>query len=536
MQNTITIVYIALCAAGLPWWVAQQHLGGRSIPLVLFSCVYAGCAVICGFSLPLDAVTIASALFAVWLAASLTWSDTHKSAFELLNWLAYLMLFTAARTVNPAILALTTFPTAAIFAAIMVYRIIFRPSMHDMDKMFSFGNGNHNGAYMMIQLFVGLWLTFHLSYAFAPFVLLIAAALAMTKCKAAYAGCIAALITIACMAGLWGAVLVIAAPLITYTWLHNPFEKYSTLIKTSLYSRIFLSLDAARLILMRPVTGWGLNSYSKQLPEIDAYVMDSSFARQITDTLAMPVRNNRSHRAHNDHLEIMVELGIPGYAILVYLVSRLSFADPILLGLAVAVAVNALMFFPAREVHTAAPFWVMLAAAGTGASLTPLMLPVPAVILVCCICLAAMLKTIHIFLGQWFSEMAKHKPGIDEAQKLLFIERAIKHDPENGGYLNDAAFYYAKVNPVRAFRLAAKSLFNYDGTRVLHGTYDMFARTLNGAGQDTLMHWAEDNALRLEPGFPPAKTIKDYLAWKNKEVNENNIITLNKPLIKEVRR
>ncbi len=543
MIDIITIVYIALCAAGLPWWVARQHLGGRSIPLVLFSCLYVVYAVVFGVSVPVDGITLAAAMIALWMSASLIWTDTRQSVFELFNWLSYLTLFCAARTVPLPAIAIAVFPTACIFAAMMVYRTIFRPGMDYIDIMFSFGNGNHNGAYMLIHLFVGLWLTLNMSWYFFPFVVLIAAALIMTKCKAAWTGSALGLIILSLKTGLWPYLLVIACAGITWLYLNLTIKRYSSVLRISAYSRVFLSLNALYLIVKKPFAGWGLNSYRQKLPEMDFLVMNTPIARKIAHKIKTGIRNNRSHRVHNDHLEIMVDLGVTGYLLFVYLFAQISF-DPVMLGLFIAVAVNALFFFPLREVHTAAPFWALMGGCAVSVSpFAPIVLPVPVLIVICAICAAIMLKTVKKSLGQWYSEQAK-VAGISEETKLRYIDIALVHDPHNGGYLNDAAYYYAKVNPVKAFYYSTKSLIEYDGTRLLHAAYDQFARTLNGAGQDNIVHWAEDNALRLEPLFKPAMVIKEYLAWKSAEAvnrkktngpDTGRIITMRNPLIKGVR-
>jgi O-antigen ligase len=513
---------------------------------------YAMYAVISGVPVPMDTTTLAVALIALWLSASLIWTDTRRSVLELFNWLSYLILFTAARTVPTALIALSIFPTAAIFAALSIYRIYFRREMDVSDKMFGMGNGNHNGAFMLIYLFVGLWLTVNMSIWFAPFLILMATALILTKCKAAALSGIVSVATVLSMYGFWPHVLVALAASITWIFLFGVSITFAEVIKKSAYSRIFLSLDAIRMIIMKPFAGWGLDSYRQQLPETDAIIMTSPLARKISDKIGIGIKNNRSHRVHNDHLEILVELGITGYLLFAWLFSGITY-DPVMFGLFVAVAVNALFFFPLREVHTAAPFWVMTGTAAASSMPAALMLPVPAIIVVCAIALAIMFRTVRVFLGQWYSELAKNKPGITEDEKRSYIDIALKNDPHNGGYLNDAAFYYAKKDPVRSFGYAARSLFDYDGTRVLHGVYDLFARTLNTATADNLLHWAENNALRLEPGFPPALTIKDYLAWKGQQnqgerdlpsrsggkvqgKDHNRIITMKNHIIQGVRR
>ena len=100
-----------------------------------------------------------------------------------------------------------------------------------------------------------------------------------------------------------------------------------------LVDRMEIYLDAARRARDRILVGRGLNYY-RDLPY---------------------------GRVHNDHLEIVGEIGLIGYGLFlsIFLMSSIDvFGWATLL----AVFVSGLFFFPLREVHTAAPFWAMMGA------------------------------------------------------------------------------------------------------------------------------------------------------------------------------
>lgn len=500
---TVASIYLLLCVAGLPFWVAQQHLGGRSIPFVLMSCAYAAYAVISGAGIPMDNITLIVGCLAAWLCTSLIWSNTHKSAFELINWMSYLVLFCAARTVPMAFIALCVFFVCVMFAMVQMYSIGVKGQWHPEIAYYAFNNGNHTGAFMLGGLFAGLWLAFNLSLWLLPFVALVAAALITSKCKGAILAALAGTVGMTYASGHWwigtglSVVIFIVAFLVYCKWPHH--------VEKSFCGRIALYRAAVELIRQKPIAGWGLNSYAKELPETD------------TITLSATDENKRSHRVHNDHLEIIVEIGVIGYVLIVALFSSISY-DPGTFGLLMAFAVCACFFFPLREVHTAAPFWAVMGASA-GGTLIPVCLPPTVIILVCAIIIAVVLQTLKIFRGQWYSEMAKNKKGITHAEKLALYDIALENDPDNGGYLSDAAYLNFETDPVKAFHLMERAVVNYDGERRKHQIYDLYTRCLIKAGESRVCHWAEDRALRLEKEYDPAITVKNYLYLKERKAH-----------------
>jgi O-antigen ligase len=498
-------LYVLFCAAVIPCWIVQQHLGGRSIPFILSTCGYILYLLIAGINIPMDTITLIAGCIAVWLFMSLTWTDTAQSKFEIYNLLSCLVLFIAARTIPLVITALIVFSVGVSFAAVEITRIIKTRKFPAVDALVSFGNGNHTGAFMLVSLFVGVWLTNNLSLWFIPFVLLVAFVLIISRCKGAIIGYIVAGIATLYLVGLWQISSLILLVVVAYV-----LRRFGTIpnARTSIGGRIWLYFASIEMIIKKPLTGWGLNSYRKELPDIDAKISKSKLYEVIGKKINADM-NTCSHRVHNDHLEIMAEIGIPGYALYVYLFSSITY-DPIIFGLLIAFLIHACFFFPFREVHTAAPFWVIMGSMA-GGTISTIAIPLFVKILIACMLIAVIYQTLHKFLGQWYSEMARNRKGITEKQKLEYIEIAVAHDPYNGGYLSDAAFYYSKVDTIQAFLYASRCLFHYDGKRVKHGIWDLYARTLIAVNKIELCKFAEDCALWLKPDFPAAHTIKKFL-------------------------
>ncbi|MHB8109768.1 MAG: O-antigen ligase family protein [Syntrophorhabdaceae bacterium] len=500
---TIASIYVLLCAVGLPFWMLQQHLGGRSIPFVLASCGYVAYAVIFDAGLPLDNITLIAGCIAAWLCVSITWTDTRKSIFELFNLVSYLILFTAARQVPIILIALSFFAIGLIFAASQIYRICFqgKTGWRMRFAYLAFGNENHTGNFMLINLFVGLWLAVNLSPWLLILLPLILAALITAKCKAAYLGAFCGLCAVACHMGSWPAIIALAVVAVMAFIII--FAKYPHFIHASYETRIDLWRAGIELIKRRPFTGFGLNSYARELPETKTII--ASKAHQ---------SGKRSHRAHNDHIEIVAEVGILGYLLFAYLFSSLTY-NPIFFGLMIGFVIHSLFFFPFREVHTAAPFWALMGTMAAGGT-APVFSPVIVKIVALAILSAVAWKTLRIFLGQWYSEIAKHTPDMSTARKIRYVDEALKHDPDDTGYLTDAAVHYFKVDPIKALRLSMQAAVNYDGVRMKHMVYDLFARCLINAKESKVCHWLEDEALRMEKDYDPSITIKNYLYTRDR--------------------
>ena len=502
---SISVIYALFCVVVLPPWIVQQHLGGRSIPFILATCGYVLYSLVAGVNIPVDNITLIVGCIAAWLTASLVWSDTKRSTFELFNLLACLVLFMAARTIPLMITAFAVFSMGTVFAALETYYVIKRRRLPAVDETISFGNGNHTGAFMLTSLFAGLWLTVNLSMWFIPFLFCILFTLIISRCKGAILGGIVAVIAILFVTGAWQISALILSSCVAYV-----LRLFGTIpnVKASIGGRIWIHLAAIEMIVKKPLTGWGLDSYRKELPDINAKIQKGKLYDYVGEKLNDNM-NTRSHRVHNDHLEIMAEAGIPCYLLFVYLFSSIAY-DPIILGLFIAFIIHALFFFPFREVHTAVPFWVIMGSVA-GGKIGVVTMPLLVKSLIACFVVVVVIQTLHKFLGQWYSEKAKRTTGITEKEKLECIDIALLHDPHNGGYLSDAAFYYSKVDQVKAFSFAQRAFVGYDGKRVKHGICDLFARCLIGAGIIKVCHWAEDQSLWLQPDFAPAQTIKKYL-------------------------
>ena len=116
----------------------------------------------------------------------------------------------------------------------------------------------------------------------------------------------------------------------------NGYRVYESFSGTHLEGRWKIYKSAIKGIHPRYLTGRGLN-----------YFRDTDYGR-----------------VHNDHIEIVGEIGIIGYVLLLNVLYHLNL-DPIMLCLLFAVFMSGMFFYPLREIHTAVPFWIMLGAGST---------------------------------------------------------------------------------------------------------------------------------------------------------------------------
>ncbi len=327
----MNLVYVALSCVALVWFGWRQDLQGRAYPFVCLSCLYGALMLANGQSVPMDGVTCAVLSLSVWMLTSALWAEKSYSAMELLVWLSYLMLFMAARTIPIEAVMWIVLPTPSVLAALQLYSQANKKSRGERNDFPLFGNSNHNGSAMLVGLCAALWLSFNVSIYAMFFVILIGVAIAKTKCRGATIAMMVPFLVVMFMVK-WE-VLLYAAIFIGVFVATNRERLMATFRGEGLADRMEIYLDAARRARGRILVGRGLNYY-RDLPY---------------------------GRVHNDHLEIVGEIGLIGYGLFLS-IFLMSSIDVFGWATLFAVFVSGLFFFPLREVHTAAPFWAMMGA------------------------------------------------------------------------------------------------------------------------------------------------------------------------------
>ena len=498
-------VYILILAAVIPFFSWQQREEGRNLVAMLITGVFLIMCLLTN-TLPVvwDTTTICVLCFGLWMIASMFWSNSRQSSQDLYMMLCCLVVFLVARRMELNELLWMVFIPGLIFAAAQLY---YFKSTDPKKKNFIFGNGNHIGAFLLCPLFAGAWLTFNVSWFLAPLVLVISVALALSKCRGAQVGVLLGLMYVACMQSLW--MLALIPVILTAVWLVCRSRGTDFLNSTS--GRISFILAALFLIRKSPMAGYGLRTFRREYPAIVPELLENKIAGTLFTKYAPKVESQSSHRIHNDHLEIIFELGLIGYIIFISIFSSLLWAaSPLLAGAIVAFAVHGLFFFPFREAHTAFPFWALAGGmAGTSAVIMT-MDPVIAgtlILIIGKILYEVAVKTLGLSYYDQAVKIAVSPQLIDDVgkealkTKQTYINNAIKCDPYNNIYLTEGYYYNVFDNPEIAFQYASRCMENYDGGKVRWGVADQYARALLRLGGFGVAKSAVKYALHICPDF-----------------------------------
>ncbi len=332
----MAILYVIAASVLLIWHMWRQEVQGRLYPFVGISCLYGIWLLANGSTIPMDGLTIATLSLALWIFISLLWSSQGYCVLEIINWFSYLLLFTAARSIPLELSAWIILPNAAILSALQLYYQSLKSRQgHGWETLQFpvFGNTNHNASFLLTGFYAALWLCLNETAALAPFVILIGIAIGRSKCRGATLAlavsllCVTVIVHSEVLCYISGAVITVAV--------FNGARLFHTIMGGSFRDRVGIYRDAFKRIHPRWITGRGMNFFR-----------------------AVPYG-----RVHNDHIELIGEIGIIGYLLFLNIFLQITF-DPIIFSALIAFFIAGLFFYPLREIHTVTPFWVLMGAAG----------------------------------------------------------------------------------------------------------------------------------------------------------------------------
>lgn len=505
----VEAIYIFILAALIPFFRWQQREEGRNLVSILVTGLFLLIWLLSG-SLPFiwDTTTILVMCFAGWMIASMFWNNSRQGAQDLYMMISGLVVFLVARSIPLNILAPILFLPGFIFAA---HSVCFRNSTDPKKIWFIFGNQNHTGNFFLIPLFVGLWMTLNVSYFIALSLPVIIYALILTKCRGAQIGAIMGALFFACSLSLWSLFLipigVIAAWLIIRSRGKDFYESTS--------GRISLFVAALMLIKNSPLSGYGLRTFRREYPAIIPQILEHKLFKRLY-ARGTAIQSATSHRIHNDHLEIILELGLVGYAIMIAIFATLAWSvNPLLSAGVIAIAVSGLFFFPLRECHTAFPFWAL---AGGLVTATGTLILNPIIALVLALVVIRLMYGVGVkLLGLFYYDRAVRiaiSPEVESEQLTLrqnYMNMAIKCDPYNNIYLTEGYYYNVFHNPETAFQYASRCFENYDGGKVKWGVADQYARALMRLGGFGVAKMAGKYALSICPDFKQTQDLMEQI-------------------------
>jgi hypothetical protein len=419
-----------------------------------------------------------------------------------------LTIFFVGRRLPLDVILPIIFVPGFIFAAVGLY---YYNETHPAKRWPIFGNSNHHGAFLLLPLFIGLYLTLNTSWWFAPFTVVIALGLALSSCRGAQIAAITGLMYVACLQTPWLMALIPAGMI--GAWLMVRKERDHR--HSSKQHRFSLIIAALMMIRKKPLAGYGLRTFRREYPAIVPELISHRLTKYFY-ARGTTIESQNSHRVHNDHLEIIVELGLIGYLLFISIFTSFSWFSPILAGAIVAIAVDGLFFFPLREAHTAFPFWLLAGAMASTGAATMAISPYFALIFILIVgrlIYGVAVKTIGLFYYDCSVKTPITPNPEDEAgkrkltEKQRYLDAAIRNDPYNNIYLTEGYYYNVFQHKEAAYQYASRCMENYDGGKVKWGIADQYARALINLGGFGVAKMALKYALHICPDFKQSREL-----------------------------
>lgn len=516
---------LVLCVVGLPLFKWRQNELARMIPLVIISGIVSIIILVHGMNTPIfliyDPITIAMGCLALWIGASLMWTDSHQSAWECQAWLSYLLLTYLARYADSMILLSFIMSTGIAFSIMALGFMVkhnYRGLIFNDDWIskfwYLFGNRVHIATLLIIPFFISLWAGLNIGWWWFIGSIIMGIYLSICRSRGAFIGIIAGLLYMLFIMKFYYLLIILGlfSALLAYI-----FRKKFTI--TSILTRLIYYKAAFEMIKKRYLYGFGLNMFRKVYPDLNPTLFKSEKIRKLIHDSG-GVELATGHRPHNDLVDIAVEIGVLGlilFCSMFYFISWGSI-DPIFIGAFVAYGVASMFFFPLREVHTAISFWVftgILMGFGQG---EPLLvhpfIGIVLILLICRVIYGAFIK----FTGLYFFSLTQKENGGDNP--LGNIKMAIGCDPYCARYLMFGFLFHVDKDPELAFEYAQRQLMHFDGGKVKWGVYDQFARALLRISGINAAEMYIRKALHINPEYPRSLELLGFVHKSKENIRE----------------
>jgi hypothetical protein len=414
------------------------------------------------------------------------WSGSKDgSIFDCLMLLSCLSAYYVAQHIDREIALFLCFAPAPGIAATMVWEEMKHrkaiASNHPTPERPGglFGNCNHAGVYLAVNVLTGAWLAQNVTMWILPFVLLTVLGTFYSRSRNAQAATLIGVASIFLFMKAWLIFIpILIAGLIALARIKN----------RSPSKRNLIFAKALCLISEKPLFGWGLNTFR----------IEHSFRKPFVAT----------HRVHNDFLEFWYDLGFIGLMLIgfIYWSADWSFSPLLSAQLLIGLG-TAFWFFTFREIHTAMPVFGLLGTLTPPATASPY---APIVVLL----LIAVPYILWVNIGQrviglyWYVKASRQTTK--EGQYEL-CAKAVEHD-QNSQYLTRCAYLAAKNGEMNmAWDLCCRALYRFDGIITLYSLYAQVAKAALIRGAFGLADMYNRISLDLNPAFPVSVAFREEL-------------------------
>lgn len=458
-------------------------------------------------------------LFVLYASISTLWTEQPKKALkEIVRLWAVFWFYITASMVNKDFLLLALFIPAPFISAYGLVQQIFRYDPFDKriqkqltkkTRFLSFlGNSNYTATYLAPQIFIGAYLiNQYSSWIIIPGLIIVAAGLMLSQCRAAILSVIA------------GTAIILpeSIPFMIIFFFIFIFKKGC---RESIGHRFILTRACIELWKKRPLFGWGSCTFRVKLYR--ALAVMNSKDKNILGNSKKPGRYTftQARRAHNDYAETLVEYGIAGAVILViflYSIIQQTIGHPFIMAGIITVMVNAFFFYPFRDTALSLPFFTIAASVNTSA-IEPLFIMSPGIQVLCgmVILYISYLYAFKPFMGNY--HYTRDNP-----------DKALTYDPFHNAYLYRKAIKnLRKGKNVTAFISLEKAINNPDGEGLEYMMLNTYGNVAIINGAYHLAKRAFSTSIIMNPSNKESiqglKQTESILAWieTNKSKAGNN--------------
>lgn len=425
-----------------------------------------------------------------WLALSVFWSSQKESSiFDLFVLSSFFTVALAVKYVDISMAMMFSFLPVPGMAALEIYQLYKGQKANRRGSLF--GNTNHSGVYFTINFFIGLWLSFNVSFVFLPFVILVMAGIFASTCRGAILSlCIGMGVLSAYIFNSWFLIVPMAIIGVVAVVLSRggTIHEYVEIMKYALGSRGAIFMKTITMIKNKPIFGYGLNMFRSEHP----YFVESIII---------------THRTHNDLLEITFETGIIGLFLCGYFFYNLSWNDPFISAGIVAGLISSLFFFTFREAHTAGPMMILCGySLNTTETITiPLWLSALIILFLLNMFYGTIIK--RLVALYWFAVGSTKK---DPDEQINCLAKSLKYNQEG-----EALWRYSRLirknSPEESLNAAIALVYNYDGVVTLWVCYDELARACLRMGSPQIAAFFNQQSLACNPYFEASLKLKGQL-------------------------
>jgi len=452
----MTVSYLIFCLMLIPFFIWYQSLDSRAHLFISVTAVYLILSVATQNGLMLN-LRDPFCLFLLWAVLSNSWSTCAKQSWvDTLFWISAFTVYECGRLTAVEevfrMIALTVIPIL-IVVAVQVTKMRKGYLATGQRPGGVFGNNVHLGAYLTVCLFCGLWLTANASIWYLLIVFPTGAMIGLTRSKGALLASVVCLPIAAGMMSPMTASSLAAAGISAAVLIAAGY--YARLYPSSLVERIVFYVLACETISRRPLHGWGLRTFRRE--QFFAYERIRTKYPGLYKRLLQP----KTHRVHNDYLEIAHETGLVGLGLFAWTLFNIDLPGDMLQALPlIAVLIMSLMFFPLREPHIAIPFWAIAGSIQGPGEAPPLSGLLSLLILLALSIVTYQYGVKKLLALYWWYRIPK---TADPEKRQQAIFKAHLLDPFNNRYL--MYLYKASVrrNPQFAMECAGRIFEHFDG-------------------------------------------------------------------------